>query len=113
MHPGDFLVGSLVCRRRSILGMCNGNTADLHDLNNLSRFASHDPGMHRVPDRNPGSDSDIACLKRDRVRTRHESDTIYIVSCSDTSCYLPEESRDRVGRSLEPDPTRTSSHPDP
>src|SRR5579859_5569533 len=68
--------------------------------------------MHRVPDKNPGSDSDTVCLKRDRVRTCHESDPIYIVSCSDTSCWLPEESRDRVGRSLEPDPTRTSSHPD-
>src|SRR5579859_3546739 len=67
--------------------------------------------MHRVPDKNPGSDSDTVCLKRDWVRTCHESDPIYIVSCSDTSCWLPEESRDRVGRSLEPDPTRTSSHP--
>src|SRR5579859_5982731 len=30
-HPGDFLMGSLVCRHRSILDMCNRNTADLHD----------------------------------------------------------------------------------
>src|SRR5579859_7568112 len=110
-HPGDFLVGSLVCRHHSILDMCNRNTADLHDLNILSRFTSPDPGMHRVPNKNPGSDWDTVCLKRDRVRTCHESDPIYIVSCSDTSCWLPEESRDRVGRSLEPDPTRTSSHP--
>src|SRR5579859_3715769 len=69
--------------------------------------------MHQVPDKNPGSDSDTVCLKRDRFRTCHESDPIYIVSCSDTSCWLLEESRDRVGRSLEPDPTRTSSHPAP
>src|SRR5579859_1197393 len=68
--------------------------------------------MHRVPDKNPGSNSDTVCLKRYRVQTCHESDPIYIVSCSDTSCWLPEESRDRVGRSLELDPTRTSSHPD-
>ena len=93
--------------------MCNGNNADLHDLNILSRFTSPDPGMHWVPDKNPGSDSDTVCLKRDRVQTCHASDPIYIVSCADTSCWLPEESRDRVGRSLEPDPTRTSSYPAP
>src|SRR5579859_3110848 len=68
--------------------------------------------MHRVLDKNPGSDSDTVCLKCDRVRTCHESDPIYIVSCLDTSCWLSEESRDRVRRSLEPDPTRMSSHPD-
>src|SRR5579859_7564652 len=110
-HPGDFLMGSLVCRHRSILDMCNGNTADLRDLNILSRFTSPDPGMHWVPNKNPGSDSDTVCLKRDRVQTCHASDPIYIVSCADTSCWLPEESRDRVGRSLELDLTRTSSHP--
>src|SRR5579859_5843417 len=30
-HPGNFLMASLVCRHSSILDMCNGNTADLHD----------------------------------------------------------------------------------
>lgn len=114
-HLGDFIVGSLVCRRRSILGMCNGNTADLHGLNILSRFSrftSHlNPGMHRVPDRNPGSGSDRTSLERDRVRTHDVSVPLYIVSGSDTSCWQPGGGRDRVGQSPEPVPIRTSLHP--
>ena len=70
-----------------------------------------DPGMHRTPDRNPRSGPDTISLEHDQVRTHDVSDPIYILSGSDTSCWLPEESRDRVGRSLKPVPTGTSSHP--
>src|SRR5579859_4874613 len=54
-HPGDFLVGSLVCRHHSILDMCNGNTADLHDypisphlIPGCIRYATKIPGRTRI-----------------------------------------------------------------
>ena len=70
------------------------------------------PVPHRTPDTNPGSNSDTICLERDRGRTLHESDPRDIVSDSDMSSLIPRECRVHVGRSVETDPTRTSSHPD-
>src|SRR5579859_7447407 len=76
-------------------------------------FDHYYPGFNRTPDRNPGSGSATIYLERDRGRTRHEPDPRYIVSDSDMSLLIPGECRVRVGRSLQPDPIRTSSHPAP
>jgi len=99
----------------------NRKIADPHDLNILSHFnivyprlnrtSDRNPRLNRTPNRNPRSDSDTIPLERDQDQTLHESDTSYIVSDSGVSSLTPGECCVCVRRSLETDPTCTSSHP--
>src|SRR5579859_221263 len=88
--------------------MCNGKTADLRDLNVLSCFITC-PRLNRTPDRNPGSGSDTISLERDRDRTLHQSDPMYIVSDSGMSTLKPGNVVFVSGEALKPTrPTRVA-----